>query len=101
MSWNYRVVRSCDSDGSPWYDIREAYYKDANTTHPHSITANGVRAGGETLLSLRKDLALMLAAFDKAPLDARAFDGQPPAEPMSDPARLTPVDEGKASGSAS
>ena len=82
MSWNYRVVRLIASDGSRYYQIREAYYDSPNDTHPHSITAEGVRPGGETWWSLRRDVALMLAAFDKGPLDARQFDGQDPAVPL-------------------
>ena len=84
MSWNYRVVRCIEPDQSQYYEIREAYYASVNDTHPHSITERPARPGGETLLSLRRDVALMLAAFDKGPLDARQFDGQDPAVPLQE-----------------
>ena len=77
-------MRCVDSDKSTYYEIREAYYASVNDTHPHSITERPARPGGETLLSLRRDVALMLAAFDKGPLDARQFDGQDPAVPLQE-----------------
>lgn len=81
MSWNYRVVRLTEPDGRHYYEIREAYYPDLKSERPWTITANSVRPGGSTLLELRKDLALMLAAFDKAPLNDADFPDH--AEPLS------------------
>ena len=93
MSWNYRIVRSEEPDGSPYYEIREAFYHKPMDSTPHSIAATGVRAGGETLLTLRKDLALMCAAFDRPPLDAKYFQdaiAQPLSVDAIDPSAADP-----------
>ena len=74
MSWNYRVVRGLEPDGSKYYTIREGFYDSINETAPHSITAAPVYPGGATLCELRKDLALMLAAFDKVILEEWVYE---------------------------
>lgn len=84
MSWNYRIVRLTEPDGTHYYEIREAYYKDGVA---RSITATGARPGGACLTELRKDLTLMEAAFNQAPLDERQFKGSVSAPTLAETIR--------------
>ncbi len=67
MTWNYRVFRGADPDGSPWYEIREVHY---DTERKVAAWAeSGAAPMGETFKELINDLAWVLAALDKPILD--------------------------------
>lgn len=59
--WNYRVIQ--DSDGN--YCIYEVYYTDGV---PTSWAENPTEPFGETVQELKRDLALMISAFDRPPM---------------------------------
>ncbi len=54
MTWNYRVVRSRQKDGSVWFAVHEAYYDKAGKVT--SITAKPVTIEGESVEELTGDL---------------------------------------------
>lgn len=76
-TWNYRVVRSIEPDGSRYYTIREGHYDKPMDVRPVAITATAAYPGGTTLIELRKDLALMCAACDNAVLADEDWPAQP------------------------
>ena len=67
MTWNYRIVER-DDTMYPWFELRECYYDNEDTSNPHMWTANAALAGAETAAELRAQLAHMLEAFEKPPL---------------------------------
>lgn len=71
MTWNHRVFRWTEADGSYWYDIRETHYDEAG--NPNGVTSTNVAAGSETLLGLADELSRMGAACSKPVL---RFNGE-------------------------
>lgn len=67
MSWNYRIVRTQDPDGSPLYAIHEAYYDKLGSVA--SITTTPVAAVSETRGGLLNVLAQMADAYGQPVLD--------------------------------
>lgn len=67
MSWNYRVMRHVEPDGSEWFGIHEVYYDlDGN---PVSWTERTIEPFGETPDDLTADLDRMSAAIHRPVLD--------------------------------
>ena len=71
MSWNYRVIKRTFKKLSQeelfFYYIHEAYYDKENRVN--SISLNPLEPHGDTVEDLKKDLELMLEAFNKPILD--------------------------------
>ena len=67
-TWNYRVY----INDSGHYEIQEVYYDSLG--RPEYRTEKCSAPFGETPVELRKDLEMMMAAFDKPALSASDFD---------------------------
>ena len=70
MSWNHRVVKHTEMDGSVWYAIHEAYYNGESVTHISELAAE---PGGETIEELADELRRMLKATEKPSLNYEDF----------------------------
>ena len=70
MSWNHRVVRMRDADGTESLHVCEVYYRDSV---PVNHTERAVGAVGEDLSELETALDRMRAALAKPILDERDF----------------------------
>jgi len=82
MSWNYRVFRCANPDGSPYYEIREAYYdKDRKVD---GWTERGSAPMGDTFKELIGDLALIMAALSRPILDGETGLECEPAQMLAD-----------------
>jgi hypothetical protein len=68
MSWNYRVIRSVDRDGTEMYAIHEMYYGP-----PDGPTADPVPVLGESLDDLRGTLEKMAKALYEPILNMTDF----------------------------
>lgn len=66
MSWEYRVTRTTDPDGSHDFAIREVYYGDADTIN--GWTDRSVGISGTDFQMLTRDLARYQGAFSKSVL---------------------------------
>ena len=75
MTWNHRVLRQSQPDGSDWLAIHEVFYEDGV---PHSCTVDAVGVGGETLAELTTVLEWMRLALAKPILDMAFFDAKTP-----------------------
>ena len=62
-SWNRRLVRHTDIRGGHWYQIHEVYYNAAGEIVLWS--ANGIRPGGEDLVTLTNELREMLGIVEE------------------------------------
>jgi hypothetical protein len=67
MSWNYRVMRRVDPDGTDWFAIHEVYYDAAG--NPDGYTENPVDVSGDSLEGLSWVLDRMREALNKPILD--------------------------------
>lgn len=67
MSWNYRVLKTADQDGSEVWGVHEVYYEPDGTIR--SWTKNIARPLGDTCLELHKVLAIYGRALMQPPLD--------------------------------
>lgn len=81
MSWNYRVFRCAEIDGSPYYEIRETHYDDAAVT---GWTESGTAPMGDTFRSLINDIAWQIAALSKPILDDKTGEECEPAQMLAD-----------------
>jgi hypothetical protein len=70
MSWNYRVMRDRNPDGSAWFAIYEVYY-DADG-NPNGWTENPSRPQGDTFKELTEDATRYQAAFGRPVLAIEA-----------------------------
>lgn len=82
MTWNYRVFRGADPDGSPYYEIRETHYDAAGAVN--GWTAGGSAPMGETFRELINDLAWIMAALSKPILDGKTGLECEPAQMLAD-----------------
>jgi hypothetical protein len=60
MSWDYRIIEITGSDGEPYYEIHDVYYKRTGTVKMWS--ADAISPGGCTPDELKWDLENMLEA---------------------------------------
>lgn len=61
MSWNYRIVKKIENNEC-FYGIHEVYYhKDGSF---RTCTVNPIEPFGETVDELKKDIELMMKAFE-------------------------------------
>lgn len=82
MSWNYRVFRCANPDGSPYYEMRETHYDDAGKMNGW---AEGAAAPlGETFSELINDLAWLIASLNKPILDGETGQECEPAQMLTD-----------------
>lgn len=82
MTWNYRVFRCTDPDGSSFYEVREVYYnKDKEV---NGWTEEGCSPAGDTFGDLIKDFAWFLAALNKPILDDKTGRECEPAQMLAD-----------------
>lgn len=70
MTWNYRIIKETINN-TIHYSIHEVYYDENGA--PSFFSENPITPYGEYLDDLKKDLQLMLKAFDKPVLDASIF----------------------------
>lgn len=82
MTWNYRVFRCSEPDGSPYYELREVYYDEAKNIT--GWTAGASAPLGETFRDLIGDFAWFLAALDKPVLDDKTGQECEPAQMLTD-----------------
>jgi hypothetical protein len=67
MSWNYRVLKTADPDGTPVWAIHEVYYDEHGAVN--GWTENSAWPSGETWDELHRDVAMYSRAFGLPPLD--------------------------------
>ena len=80
MTWNYRVFRCANPDGSPYYEMRETHYDESGV----SWGEDAASPQGETLRELISDLAWFLAALTKPILDDKTGRECEPAQMLAD-----------------
>ena len=81
MSWNYRVLRSDDVDGTPTYGIHEVYYENGKPSNA-TLRAVGVVSDGRRELLLV--LAAMAEAISKPVLDFHTYEEVEPVIILGD-----------------
>ena len=69
MSWNHRVMRTREPDGTYYHAIHEVYYREDGSIK--AWTADPVHPGGASLKELHRDLVLFERAFTRHILDVR------------------------------
>lgn len=72
MSWNYRVMRERQPDGTFWFAIHEVFYTDAKAVHPNGWSERGVGVGGETFKEITQDFEYFSRAFSRPILAVEA-----------------------------
>ena len=82
MSWNYRVFRCADPDGSSFYEIRETHYDEARKVT--GWTEGASAPIGETFRELISDIAWIMAALSKPILDDTTGEEREPAQMQAD-----------------
>ena len=69
--WNYRVMRksfpTLNNEMEEWYRIHQVHYNRNDKIEGHTV--KGVAPGGSSLEEIKKDIDLMLKAFDKPVLE--------------------------------
>lgn len=68
MSWNYRLMKTRESDGSDVWGVHEVYYDDLGGVK--SWTENSVSIVSETCRGLRETAEMFHRATLQRPLDA-------------------------------
>lgn len=63
MSWNHRVVKYTDGEGTTHFGVHEVYYDKEG--RPSMYTESAMSPYGETLEELQLDLERMLGALTK------------------------------------
>lgn len=63
MSWDHRIIKYVDGEGTTHFGIHEVYY--GGSGRPEMYTEGASAPYGESLYELREDLQRMLGAFDK------------------------------------
>ena len=71
MSWNHRVVKYTDGDGTTHFGIHEVYYD--SDGRPSMYTESAMAPYGETLEELAQDLERMRGALVKPVLSDADF----------------------------
>lgn len=69
MSWNHRVMRATDPDGTPHFTIHEVYYHEDGQIK--AWTERPVSPCGDSLKELQGDLSRFERAFTRPILDVR------------------------------
>lgn len=69
--WNYRILRKV-YEGEEHFSLHEVYYDD--DSNPNACSIDPVSPFGETPEELKKDLELMIRAFDKPIMDYDFFE---------------------------
>lgn len=67
MSWNYRIVKSADPDGTEVWAVHEVYYDSEGK--PEAWTERPSHPLGETWNELHRDFTHYQEAFTKRALD--------------------------------
>jgi hypothetical protein len=67
VSWNYRVLKTADKDGTEMWGVHEVYYNEDGSVK--SWTADDVGPHGESCDELHRDHAAFAKAFTVPPLD--------------------------------
>lgn len=67
VTWNYRVIKTKQPDGSPWYQMHEVYYSEDGI--PNASTRDAVDPCGETKTDLLWTLDRMREATEKPALE--------------------------------
>ena len=67
MSWNYRILKTQDADGSPLWGVHEVYYNKAGEVE--GWTERSVSIVGDTWKELHDVLGMFRQAWIKPPLD--------------------------------
>lgn len=80
--WDYRVFRCAEPDGSPFYEMREVHYDEANKVT--GWTEGAASPLGETFQELIGDLAWLMAALTKPILDDKTGTECEPAQMLAD-----------------
>jgi hypothetical protein len=62
VSWNHRIIRYTDGEGTTHFGIHEVYYGSGG--EPEMYTENPVAPYGESLDELRRDIEHMMGAFN-------------------------------------
>ena len=107
MSWNHRVIRQRQPDGSEWLGIHQVFYNDDGSSAGY--TEQAMPVSGETLDELGQTLAWMQKALTEPILEDADFVGFAededdiigfgersshehylPAAPQTDPCRFAP-----------
>lgn len=82
MSWNYRVFRCANPDGSPYYEMRETHYDKALKVD--GWAESSASPMGETFKELINDLAWIIAALTKPILDEKTGLECEPTQMLAD-----------------
>lgn len=82
MSWNYRILRSTQSGGDPWYAVHEVYY--AADGSVNAATERPMALEAENTVGLLWHFAVMVEALEKPVLDATSLEEIEPAQELSD-----------------
>jgi hypothetical protein len=77
MTWNHRVIRETQPDGSEWLGIHEVHYREDG--RPRAYTAEPIGVVGETLEELAWVLDHMRIALGKPVLSDADFEPPAPA----------------------
>jgi len=72
VSWNHRVMRTTDPDGTHGFAIHEVYYREDGSIE--AWTMNAVSPFGTSLKELHGDLTRFERAFTRHILDVRGDD---------------------------
>jgi hypothetical protein len=67
VSWNYRVLKMADSDGTEMWAVHEVYYNEDGTIK--TWTVNSVAPSGESWDELHRDSANYSRALMQPPID--------------------------------
>lgn len=74
MTWNYRVIRHMEPDGSEYLAIHEVYY-DAGG-QPNGVTAEPADIGGESIEEMANVLVMMRKAIHAPIIPMQFFEKQ-------------------------
>lgn len=75
MSWNNRIMRHIEEDGSIWYGMHEVFYDDDGKIS--GWTEDAVLFGGESLRDLIASIVCLLKDFWKSRHSVLSFDMTP------------------------
>ena len=71
MSWNYRIIKSKDIDGSNYYQVHEVFYDEDGVAN--GCTENAITPVGNTVEELKRVFEMILNSFDKPVIEEEYF----------------------------
>ena len=71
-TWNHRVIRTVEPDGTEFLGIHEVFYLEDGT--PDVVTQNAVRVGGENRDELIETLDRMRRCLERPIIEMAYFD---------------------------